>query len=64
MASLAYGYGEAAPSHELLRQANARLQQTGIAQIFEFGLHEFITQFINTNRQIADAIAADYRFTE
>lgn len=64
MAGLAYGYGETTPAHELLRQAQARLSQTGIAQIFEFGLHEFITAFINSNRQIADAIAADYRFIE
>ena len=64
MAGLAQAYGETTPAHELLRQAQTRCNQTNIGQIFDFGLHEFITAFINTNRQIAEAIAADYRFIE
>ncbi|MDE1916511.1 MAG: alpha-E domain-containing protein [Sphingomonadales bacterium] len=64
MAGLARAYGETTPAHDLLLQAQSRLNQTDIGQIFDFGLHEFITAFINSNRQIAEAIAADYRFIE
>jgi uncharacterized alpha-E superfamily protein len=46
------------------RAACHKLRATSIEAIFETGLHEFITDFLVTNRQIADAIAADYRFAE
>lgn len=62
MASLARQYGQETGAHGLLRDAGARLHQTTIGEIFEHGLHEFITGFIAETRQIADAIAADYRF--
>jgi hypothetical protein len=47
----------------LLRQANARCADRHRAdlRIWPARIHH---PFINTNRQIADAIAADYRFTE
>lgn len=64
MADLGQAYGETTGAHEMLRQAQKRFSQTTIAQIFDFGLHEFINDFINSNRQIAEAIAADYRFIE
>ena len=46
------------------KEACEKLAKTSIAEIFEFGLHEFITEFLATNRLVADAIASDYRFTE
>jgi len=46
------------------KEASDRLGKTTITDIFEHGLHEFITEFLATNRLVADAIAADYRFTE
>ncbi len=64
MASLARQYGHESPAHELLRGAVSRLHQTGIEQVFDFGLHEFISAFIAHNNQIASGIAADYRFTQ
>jgi uncharacterized alpha-E superfamily protein len=64
MAGLATAYGASTPAHALLHQAQTRLCQTDINQIFDFGLHEFITDFIASSRHIADAIAADYRFIE
>lgn len=64
MAGLARAYGETTPAHQLLHNAQSHLARSDIGQIFDFGLHEFITAFINSNRQIADAIAADYRFIE
>ena len=62
MASLAREYGEETRAHQLLRDAVERMQKTTTAQIFEFGLHETILSVIAETRQIADAIASDYRF--
>lgn len=62
MASLAREYGGETSAHDLLRQAAAKLQRTGIEGIVEHGLHQFIGEFLACNRQVADAIAADYRF--
>ncbi len=63
LASLAREYGQETGAHEMLRSANSRLHQTTIEEVLERGLHEFIGEFIACTRQIADAIAADYRFS-
>jgi len=64
MASLASEYGAETPSHQLLRQACARLQETSVEQILEAGLHETIVSFLRRNGELAMAIADDYRFIE
>ena len=64
MQGLAQAYGAQTPAHQVLEQATTKLGQTSIADIFDFGLHEFIIDFIARNRRIAEAIAADYRFIE
>ena len=61
---LAHDYGTRLPSHMRLNEANARLAEIGISDIFEQGLHQFITEFIISSREIATAIASDYRFIE
>jgi uncharacterized alpha-E superfamily protein len=38
------------------------LAELTIEQIFDQGLHEFLTGFTRTNAEIARAIADDYRF--
>ncbi len=63
MASLAREYGQETPAHELLRDAGSRMHHTNTAQIFEYGLHETIVTVIAGIKAIAEAIAADYRFT-
>jgi uncharacterized alpha-E superfamily protein len=63
MASLARQYGHESPAHEMLRDTVSRLHKTTTAQIFEFGLHETITAIIAEINDIAEAVAADYRFT-
>lgn len=63
MGALGRQYGSEVGAHELLRDAGGRLHQTTIEQVFDFGLHQFILRFIAGNRQIAEAIARDYRFT-
>ncbi len=63
MASLALEYGHETSAHELLRTAGAKLEMATTAKIFDYGLHETITAIIRGTREIAQAIAADYRFT-
>ena len=62
MRGLANEYGEEASAHGLLHEAISRLNDTDIGAIFEFGLHEFLVQFIARNDNLARTIAADYRF--
>lgn len=64
MASLAREYGGESPAHALLREAGAKLEQTGIESIVEHGLHQFIGEFIACNQKVAMAISTDYRFVE
>ena len=64
MERLAEEYGENSPSRDILQDAAARLRATAIEQIFEEGLHEFLTRFIAKTHEIGDAIAGDYRFVE
>jgi uncharacterized alpha-E superfamily protein len=59
---LAHEYGHETAAHEQLRVLGTRFHETGIDQIFEAGLHEFIHEFIAANQQVALAIEADYRF--
>lgn len=63
LASLAREYGHESSAHELMRHAGAKLHRVTIDEIVEYGLHEFITEFISETQQIASAISADYRFT-
>lgn len=51
-------------SADLARDARDKLHALQIQEIFDLGLHEFLVKFINANRQIDDAIAADFRFVE
>lgn len=62
LAGLAHQYGAEASAHEQMRNLGTRFHQADIKAIFEAGLHEFITEFIAANRQVAQAIERDYRF--
>jgi len=64
MAGLAREYGHETAAHELLREKGAWLHQMSVDRIFEYGLHEFLVDFIAGTRQIGNAIAADFRFIE
>jgi uncharacterized alpha-E superfamily protein len=61
---LADEYAAESPAHVLVREASARLGDTDIHAIFDFGLHEFLVDFIAENVRLSQAIAADYRFVE
>lgn len=62
MAGLAREYGHESHASELLRNVTSGLHATTIDDIFELGLHQFITGSIAQIREIADAIASEYRF--
>jgi uncharacterized alpha-E superfamily protein len=64
MRGLTREHGQTLPSHALIEDAVVRLGAQTIGNVFDFGLHEFLDEFIATNRRIAEAIAADYRFVE
>ncbi len=59
---LAHEYGHETGAHELLRGLGTRFHQSSIETILDGGLHEFITEFIACNQQVAQAIEQDYRF--
>ncbi len=57
-------YGARTLAHDLWNDVNARLHHTGIEQIFEQGLHQFIVDFITDNQHLASEISSAYRFVE
>ena len=63
LAELAKLHGSEVEAHALMREADQRLFKQDIDAIFDLGLHQFILDFLATNRRISDAIAVDYRFT-
>ena len=59
---LAHEYGFETSAHGLLRDLGTRFHDATVESIVEGGLHEFITEFIACNQQVAQAIERDYRF--
>ena len=62
LAAIARLHGTEGRSNMLMRDADTRLTELTIDDIFDQGLHEFLVNFTADNAAIADAIAADYRF--
>ncbi len=40
----------------------ALLENTSVDRIFEYGLHEFLTEFIARNNRMTEALAESYNF--
>lgn len=59
---LAKDYGHRAPALDLIEAQRDRLRSYTISQIFDLGLHEFISTFIRDNNAIGLQIEQDYRF--
>ncbi|MEM8813905.1 MAG: alpha-E domain-containing protein [Pseudomonadota bacterium] len=57
---LSRAYGRQGPSQRMARETFARLQNTDIDVIFQFGLHEFVDEFIQENHRLSAAIADQY----
>ncbi len=62
LAALARIHGQEGDSNALMRESDTRIADLAIEDIFEMGLHEFLLEFMTSNRAIAEAIAEDYRF--
>lgn len=59
---LARDYGQPEPCHGTAASTLATLAESNVAQIFETGLHEFLTDFIACNNRLGNEIADAYNF--
>jgi uncharacterized alpha-E superfamily protein len=55
-------YGLRFPCHQIVEDTLAKLRVGSIKQIFDSGLHEFLTDFIRDNNRLGEEVAANYRF--
>lgn len=55
-------YGAAHPCHATAGKTLSTLKCNNITQIFEFGLHEFLSGFIAQNNRVGNEIAEAYNF--
>jgi len=62
LAALARLHGAESKANEVLRATELDLSQMTIEDIFEKGLHQFLLEFIASNRRLADTIGEEYRF--
>jgi len=59
---LARDYGERHACHDTAERTLNRLKVGSIKDIFDAGLHEFLSDFISDNNKLGNEVAADYRF--
>jgi uncharacterized alpha-E superfamily protein len=57
---IAGAYNRAGPAQRTARAINRQLGATKIEQVFQDGLHEFITTFIRDNNRVGSAISSQY----
>ncbi|MEO0063470.1 MAG: hypothetical protein RLZZ08_2030 [Pseudomonadota bacterium] len=62
LSALSRLHGHEGPAHAMLREPAFCLNDMSVDEIFEHGLHQFITGFIRNNQALANAIADQYRF--
>jgi len=62
LSELAELHGCEATVHVRMRDAETRLACKSVDEVFDQGLHQFLTQFIEGNQKLAAAISLDYRF--
>ena len=55
-------YGFRLPCHKTVEETLGKLKVGSITEIFDAGLHEFLTDFIRHNNRLGDEVAQDYRF--
>ena len=53
-------YGRQGQSQRLARSIYAKIQNLDITELFQHGLHEFVTEFIDDNNMLGAAIAEQY----
>lgn len=64
LAALARIHGKEGRCNELMREADILIADITVEQIFDEGLHEFLSGFMARNAAIGSAIADDYRFLD
>ena len=57
---IARAYGSQGPAQRHARAVRARLESSRMEEIFQQGMHEFISQFIDDNNRLGDAISEQY----
>jgi uncharacterized alpha-E superfamily protein len=57
---IATAYGRQGPAQRQARAIRTRLQNSRMEEIFQSGLHEFITSFILDNNKLGSAITQQY----
>lgn len=57
---IAEAYGQHGPGQDQANSMLARLEGLRIGDIFQTGLHEFITDFINDNNRLGATLASEY----
>jgi len=55
-------YGVRHECHETLAATTAKLKGSTVKEIFDSGLHEFLSAFIQDNNRLGDEVARSYRF--
>lgn len=59
---LADAYGKRLSCHEALADVNRMLDGNSMDAIFQSGLHEFLTEFIDRNNRLTQALSESYNF--
>jgi uncharacterized alpha-E superfamily protein len=57
---IARAYGRQGPAQRLARAIRTRIENSRMEEIFQVGLHEFITEFIADNNRLGSAIKEQY----
>ena len=60
--SLEEEYGRRHACHDTAAEIAGWLKPGAIAEVFEEGLHEYLTKFIGANNRLSDELAENYRF--
>lgn len=55
-------YGARTAGHAAADAVTELIDGNGVDRIFEYGLHDFLTEFINRNNRMTDALAESYNF--
>jgi len=63
LSHLSNAYGTNLPSQTMAAELIEHLSSQTIEAVFDYGLHEFIGEFLATNQNLAKQIETDYRFT-
>jgi uncharacterized alpha-E superfamily protein len=58
--SIATTYGRQGPAQRQARTIRTRLQNSRMDEIFQTGLHEFISEFVADNNALGAAVSAQY----